>query len=189
MALIILAVVFGAIGVWTWSLVDILRRSEPEWKAIGQDRTLWLILVLFVGMIASVGYFLAIRPKFEKLKALGGLPIMPVLNAAPAGWYPDPAGAPMMRWFDGRQWTPQTAAMGTVPMGGAPVAPPAAHAGYAQQHYAPAPGQPYGAAPGHPPAAPGYPPQGGPVAHPPQGYPAPGAPAPGPHPPGGYGHG
>lgn len=171
---------------WSWSLVDILRRPEQEWKAIGQDRTLWLVLVLFVGLMGSLGYFLAIRPKFEKLKALGGMPVMPMLNAAPAGWYPDPAGAPMMRWFDGRQWTAQTAAMGSVPVGGAPVAaPPAGYGGYAQAPHA------HGVAPGHPAAhAPGYPQPGAPAPHPgaPQGYPAPGgAPQPGPHPPTGYG--
>jgi hypothetical protein len=26
----------------------------------------------------------------------------------PPGWYRDPAGAPMMRWWDGGQWTPGT---------------------------------------------------------------------------------
>lgn len=23
-------------------------------------------------------------------------------------WYPDPSGAPVMRWWDGRNWTPHT---------------------------------------------------------------------------------
>jgi hypothetical protein len=26
-----------------------------------------------------------------------------------AGWYPDPAGLPQLRWWDGRMWTRQTA--------------------------------------------------------------------------------
>ena len=26
-------------------------------------------------------------------------------NATPAGWYPDPHGAPAVRWWDGTQWT------------------------------------------------------------------------------------
>lgn len=29
--------------------------------------------------------------------------------SAPAGWYPDPAGAPDQRWWDGAQWTAQLA--------------------------------------------------------------------------------
>lgn len=161
MELLILGIVFGSIGAWVWSLVDILKRSEPEWKAIGQDRTLWLLVILFVGVLGSIGYLLAIRPKFERLRAMGGLPVMPMLGAVVPGWYPDPSGAPLMRWFDGRQWTPQTAPMGSVPPGGAPV--------------------------GHPMAPPpaGYGPAPGP--HPPQGYgPAGGYPPSGHGPPGGY---
>jgi membrane protease YdiL (CAAX protease family) len=32
----------------------------------------------------------------------------------PAGWYGDPSGHPFVRYFDGRQWTPHTAAVGPV---------------------------------------------------------------------------
>lgn len=29
-------------------------------------------------------------------------------QSAPPGWYPDPSGEPMQRWWDGAQWTPHT---------------------------------------------------------------------------------
>ena len=150
--LLILGIVFGSIGAWVWSLVDILKRSEPEWKAIGQDRTLWLLVILFVGVLGSIGYLLAVRPKLERARALGAMPGFPVLGAVPPGWYPDPSGAPLMRWFDGRQWTPQTAAMGSVPPGGMPMAGHAPGYGAPTGYGAPAG---YGPAPGHGPA-PGY---------------------------------
>ncbi|MEX1365516.1 MAG: DUF2510 domain-containing protein [Nannocystaceae bacterium] len=165
--LLILGIVFGSIGAWVWSLVDILKRSEHEWKALGQDRTLWLLVILFVGVLGSVGYLLAIRPKFERLRAMGGIPVVPMLGAVPPGWYPDPSGAPAMRWFDGRQWTPQTAAMGSVPMGGMPAQPQQGYGHPPQQGY----GQPQ---PGY-----GHPPQQG-YGHPQHpGYGQPGAPPPG----------
>lgn len=178
--LLIIAFIFGTIGTWVWSLVDILKRPEPEWKAIGQDRTLWLLVILFVGVLGSVGYLLAIRPKFERMRAMGGLPNLPMLGAVPPGWYPDPSGAPLMRWFDGRQWTPQTAAMGSVPPGGMPPGHGAQPGHGPQPGYGPAPG--YGAHPGHAPV-PGGPPGYGPQ----PGYgPAPGGPPPGYPPLGGH---
>jgi len=30
------------------------------------------------------------------------------MTQAVAGWYPDPAGGPVSRWWDGRQWTDAT---------------------------------------------------------------------------------
>jgi len=32
------------------------------------------------------------------------------------GWYPDPSGVPVQRWFDGTQWTDHTAPMGPDPV-------------------------------------------------------------------------
>lgn len=33
-----------------------------------------------------------------------------------AGWYRDPSGAPLDRWWDGGQWTPHTQPMGWATM-------------------------------------------------------------------------
>ncbi len=165
--LVIIAFVFGSLGAWIWGLVDILGRSTEHWKAIGQDRTLWLLVLFFVGL-----------PGAQHRR--GG--------AAP-GWYPDPSRQPFLRWFDGRQWTAQTAPMGSQPMGGAPMGAPSP--GYpgappmgAPPMGAPPPGHPGAPSPGHPgaqpmgappPSHPGAPPMGAPPpAHPgapPPGYP------------------
>ncbi len=64
------------------------------------------------------------------------------------GWYPDPSGAPLLRYFDGQHWTPHTAPhptssgggypQGGYPQGGSPTAP-----GTTQHGAAAGPGYPY----------------------------------------------
>jgi hypothetical protein len=66
-----------------------------------------------------------------------------VSNATPPGWYADPHGAPVSRWWDGVRWTEATQ-------------PPAS----ATSPYPGAGGRP-GAGTGHPPPGPGYPAAGG----------------------------
>ena len=136
--LVFLAFVFGVLGLWVWSFVDVLGRSDEQWRAIGQEKIVWLLVVLFAGLPGSIAYLAAIRPKFARIAALGGMPSYPMLGPAPGhggygghppaapppGWYPDPQGSPMLRWFDGRQWTPHT-----TPMGGPTVGSPGASPG------------------------------------------------------------
>lgn len=127
--LIVIAIVLGAFGTFAWSLVDMLGRPAHQWKAVGQDRTLWLLVILFVGLPGSIAYLAAIRPKLVRA-ALAPMNAYPMLATAPPGWYPDPQGSGMMRWFDGMQWTQSYAPPGSVPMGGMPMGPPNPGPGY-----------------------------------------------------------
>jgi len=149
-----LLVMLGAVGVWGWSLVDLLGRPSHQWQAIDQERSLWALAIVLLGVPASIGYLAVVRPKLARVGALPPMATYPMLSAAPAGWYPDPRGMPMMRWFDGRQWGPQTAPMGSVPMGGV------------HHPYPPTGG------PSHPMAGPGHP-MALPPGAPPHNYPYP----------------
>ena len=45
-------------------------------------------------------------------------------QAAPAGWYPSPDGAPVHRWWDGAMWTDATRQLPPPPQAPLPQAPP-----------------------------------------------------------------
>ena len=49
----------------------------------------------------------------------------PTQGVPPAGWYPDPAGSPQQRWWDGRQWSDslQPVSVAPEPVAPEPVAP------------------------------------------------------------------
>jgi len=44
--------------------------------------------------------------------AAGGVPGAPAWFGSPPGWYPDPGGGPLRRWWDGGAWTDQVGGLG-----------------------------------------------------------------------------
>ena len=67
LSLLLLAVF---LGLPVWAVVDAARATDQQWAAIGQSRTVWLILLVAltlavppVGFILSVVYLLTVRPK------------------------------------------------------------------------------------------------------------------------------
>jgi Protein of unknown function (DUF2510)/Phospholipase_D-nuclease N-terminal len=105
--------VLAAIGVTIFAVVDVARRSDREFKAVGSEKTMWLVLVLLAGIPAAIAYLAAVRPRLE------GAPPVPL---ALPGWYPDPAMPSYLRYHDGVQWTGHVAPM--LPSAPPPVPPP-----------------------------------------------------------------
>lgn len=67
-------VVFLGIGAvltvaWLWSLVDALRISDQRWDTAGQNKLLWVLLIVFLGVVGSVLYVAIPRPALGRLPA------------------------------------------------------------------------------------------------------------------------
>jgi len=92
----------AAVGVNVFAIVDVARRSDRDFKAVGSEKTMWLVLALLMGLPAAIAYLVAVRPRLEAA---------PPLPLALPGWYPDPAFPSYLRYHDGFQWTAHTAPM------------------------------------------------------------------------------
>lgn len=73
MALGIFFLLFGAIAIagfvfWIWSLVDAIQRPDAEWEQAGQNKLVWILVLIFVGFIGSIIYLLVARPSLEEVK-------------------------------------------------------------------------------------------------------------------------
>jgi Protein of unknown function (DUF2510) len=123
-----LVVILGSLAMLVIAVVDIARRPDWQWKIAGQEKVLWLLLVILINLFAipSLIYWFRIRPKLvavEHAAAAGAYgagqvtyagwvpgppPTGPFPVPAPAGWQPDPSGQHQFRWWDGTRWTEQT---------------------------------------------------------------------------------
>jgi hypothetical protein len=122
-------IVIGSLVMMILALVDIVKRPEWQWKLAGQEKVLWLLLVILVNFLAipSLIYWFNIRKKLRVVEdgaarglygpghmTYAGWEPVPAAVApggmAPAGWYPDPSGQWPFRWWDGTAWTAHTSA-------------------------------------------------------------------------------
>ena len=123
-----LVVIVGSLAMMVVALVDIVRRPEWQWKLAGQEKLLWLLLVILVNIVAipSLIYWLSVRKKLLAVEAAaaagqygpghityggwepGPPTVTPHPGFAPPGWQPDPSGQFQFRWWDGVRWTEHT---------------------------------------------------------------------------------
>ncbi len=70
-ALPFLVLILAMPALMIWALVDLVRRPTSEWDASGQDRLVWALIVVFVGLIGPILYLTVGRRKFDDLANLG----------------------------------------------------------------------------------------------------------------------
>jgi len=115
-------VILGSLAMFVVALVDIIKRPDWQWKLAGQEKVLWILLVLLVNFLAipSLIYWFNIRKKLiavERAAAFGQFgpghvtysgwePTPPPMP--PPGWHPDPTRQYRFRWWDGTRWSEHT---------------------------------------------------------------------------------
>ncbi len=72
-------VALGMLGVvlCVWAMIDAAIRPDPAWKDAGQNKVLWIVLLLAallvlrpVGILVAIAYFAVIRPKIRASQAV-----------------------------------------------------------------------------------------------------------------------
>ncbi len=121
-------VIIGSLVMMIVAVVDIVKRPDWQWRLAGQEKVLWLLLVILVNILAvpALIYWFVIRKKLiavEQAGAAGHLgpghmtytgwepsPPAPYLRpwSPPAGWHVDPSGQHQLRWWDGVRWSGHT---------------------------------------------------------------------------------
>lgn len=55
----------AGLALWLWALVDVLKRPEADWRRAGQDRLIWILVVIFLTFIGALLYLVIARPQLE----------------------------------------------------------------------------------------------------------------------------
>lgn len=52
-----------------WGIIDAAVRPDSQWRAANQNKIVWVLLQIFLGIIGAIVYFAAIRPKLKAVPA------------------------------------------------------------------------------------------------------------------------
>lgn len=119
--LLIMAVSIGGLAFWIVALVDCVRVPDHVYRAAGNEKVTWVLVVALAGWIGGLIYWFSVRGRIKQLEASGvaaypqtyGAPYpgfaAPSPPVTPPGWYVDPQVGGQLRWWDGRCWTGHTA--------------------------------------------------------------------------------
>ncbi len=61
-SLLLLTVVGGLVVLWVWMLIEALKTPAATWEAAGQNQLIYILLMIFLGIIDTVAYYFVARP-------------------------------------------------------------------------------------------------------------------------------
>jgi hypothetical protein len=67
--LLFLAATVASFVFWLWSLVDSLRYTDAEYAAAGQNKVLWVVLIVLFGALTLLVYVMLPRPALKRVWA------------------------------------------------------------------------------------------------------------------------
>jgi hypothetical protein len=90
------AIWIAAFVYWIVVIVEVSKIPDWQFRAVGSEKIVWLLIVILAGIIGALVWRFAKRDEVVR-----GAHLVP---PPPPGWYPD-GGAGTLRWWDGVRWT------------------------------------------------------------------------------------
>lgn len=100
--LILFALWLAAIVFWIISIIEVAKIPDPQFKAAGTDKIVWLLVVILLGVIGALIWRFVKR---NDVLAAEGRSAPSAGGSPAAGWYPEPGAAGTLRYWDGTRWT------------------------------------------------------------------------------------
>ena len=70
--IVYIVVIVAALVLFIWGLIDCLRYPDQAWDAVGQQKIVWILVIVLVGCLGPLLYFFIPRPKLKAWKESGG---------------------------------------------------------------------------------------------------------------------
>lgn len=81
---------------WIVAIVEVAQVPGWQFRAVGSDKTVWVLIVVLLQIIGALIWLFA-----KRSAVLGAARSIP---PPPPGWYPEP-GLGSLRWWDGVRWS------------------------------------------------------------------------------------
>jgi hypothetical protein len=116
LVLLILSLPFVVVPLW--AIIDAAHRPDAAWRASGQSKATWLVLLIVffffepIGVILAIVYLAAIRGQVVASEGwiqshVPGTPSVGAPSAAAAGWYTNPQDPRYIAYWDGTRYVEQ----------------------------------------------------------------------------------